>query len=234
MAKGCRRPGRVSLPWERIDTVLLDMDGTLLDRNFDDRFWLEHVPQAWAAKKSMPYQEARRELFRVYASHEGTLNWTDIDFWSHSLGLDIEKLKEDLGHLVRLHEAVPAFLEALAREGREVWLVTNAHPKTLKFKMSIVDITPSFNGIITSQDVGHPKEDVSFWAEAHPKIGFRKERTLHVDDTIAVLEAARRYGVGCLLHIGRFSSTSDPVFSDRFPSVEGFHEVMPGQGRSGS
>ena len=37
-----------SLPWSDIDTVLLDMDGTLLDLHFDNHFWLEHLPQRYA------------------------------------------------------------------------------------------------------------------------------------------------------------------------------------------
>ncbi|HBT55971.1 MAG TPA: haloacid dehalogenase, partial [Pseudomonas sp.] len=32
------------LNWNAIDTVLLDMDGTLLDLHFDNHFWLEHMP----------------------------------------------------------------------------------------------------------------------------------------------------------------------------------------------
>lgn len=31
--------------WKTIDTVLLDMDGTLLDLHFDNHFWLSLVPQ---------------------------------------------------------------------------------------------------------------------------------------------------------------------------------------------
>ena len=31
-----------------IDTVLLDMDGTLLDLHYDNHFWLEHLPQRYA------------------------------------------------------------------------------------------------------------------------------------------------------------------------------------------
>ena len=30
--------------WNKIDTILLDMDGTLLDLYFDNYFWREHVP----------------------------------------------------------------------------------------------------------------------------------------------------------------------------------------------
>ena len=31
------------LAWRDIDTVLLDMDGTLLDLHYDNHFWLEPV-----------------------------------------------------------------------------------------------------------------------------------------------------------------------------------------------
>ena len=40
------------LPWADIDTVLLDMDGTLLDLHFDNHFWLEHLPQRYAGSSS--------------------------------------------------------------------------------------------------------------------------------------------------------------------------------------
>ena len=33
------------LPWFEIDTVMFDMDGTLLDLHFDNFFWLKLVPE---------------------------------------------------------------------------------------------------------------------------------------------------------------------------------------------
>ena len=38
------------IDWQRIDTVFLDMDGTLLDLNFDTYFWMEHVPRRFSEK----------------------------------------------------------------------------------------------------------------------------------------------------------------------------------------
>ena len=36
----------MTLPdWQEIDTVLLDMDGTLLDLHYDNYFWLTHIPK---------------------------------------------------------------------------------------------------------------------------------------------------------------------------------------------
>ena len=77
-----------------IEHVLLDMDGTLLDRYFDDYFWEHLVPERYAEKHKITFGKAREELFMRYKAHEGTLNWTDIDFWSKELDLDILALKE--------------------------------------------------------------------------------------------------------------------------------------------
>ena len=42
----------LKLNWDNIDTVLLDLDGTLLDLNFDLEFWLEYIPKVYSKKKS--------------------------------------------------------------------------------------------------------------------------------------------------------------------------------------
>lgn len=41
----------INIAWQDVDTVLLDMDGTLLDLAFDNYFWQKLVPETWGAKK---------------------------------------------------------------------------------------------------------------------------------------------------------------------------------------
>ena len=36
------------IPFEQIDTILIDIDGTLLDLQLDDHYWQEHVTQRYA------------------------------------------------------------------------------------------------------------------------------------------------------------------------------------------
>ena len=75
--------------WQNIDTVLLDMDGTLLDLHFDSHFWLEHLPHAFAQRKNLMLEDARYKISQLMTEHAGTLNWYCVDFWSESLEVDI-------------------------------------------------------------------------------------------------------------------------------------------------
>lgn len=64
-----------TLPWSAIDTVLLDMDGTLLDLHFDNHFWLEHLPQRYAERNGLSRTEADAVLEPLFREHAGQLNW---------------------------------------------------------------------------------------------------------------------------------------------------------------
>ena len=60
--------------WQDIETVLLDMDGTLLDLHFDNHFWLTHVPKCYAEKHDMPYDEAHKHLMCRFTEVRGRLD----------------------------------------------------------------------------------------------------------------------------------------------------------------
>src|SRR6185369_11681929 len=130
------------IDWNDIDTVLLDMDGTILDRHFDDHFWLEHVPRRWSQRNHTTLEYAKEHLYELFRSQENTLNWTDLDYWSDRLKLDIPLLKTEVQHLIAVHPFVVEFLLFLKQHNKAVWLVTNAHSKTLDLKMKSTRLGP--------------------------------------------------------------------------------------------
>lgn len=218
------------LDWTDIDTVLLDMDGTLLDRHFDDHFWLEHVPRRYAEKNGMSPEEAQEKLYRLFRSQENTLNWTDLDYWSDQLGLDIPVLKEEVDHLIAVHPFVMEFLLYLRQHGKGIYLVTNAHAKTLDLKMRRTRIGSYFDGIISAHDLGLPKEDPAFWGKLQERIPFRPERSMLGEDSETNLETARMFGIKYLIHVGRYSSQSPPAVSEKFATIHYFSELLPRDG----
>lgn len=220
----------LKVDWNHIDTVHLDMDGTLLDRHFDDHFWLEHVPRRYAEKNGIDESAAREQLYRMFRSQEQTLNWTDLDYWTAQLGLDIPVLKEEVHHLIAVHPFVTEFLLFLRQHGKKVYLVTNAHGKTLNLKLRRTTIGGYFDGIISAHDLGLPKEDPLFWGKLQRKVPYDPERTMLGEDSETNLETARRFGIRYLIYVGRFSSTMKPVQSSDFHTIHYFSELIPRDG----
>jgi putative hydrolase of the HAD superfamily len=224
--EGNEGPLRWEPDWDIIDTVLLDMDGTLLDKHFDDYFWEHYVPEIFAEKNDLTPLEARKELLARYKSIEGTLAWTDLDYWSEKLDLDIPALKLKINHLIQVHPYVIDFLKYCRNIGKAVHLVTNAHSKTLDIKLRKTEIGPFFDRIVCSQDIGLPKEEPEFWERLESMLGFDKQRTILADDNENVLQAAESYGIEVLIYVARPSSRADIQYSAHLPSIVYFDELI--------
>ena len=214
------------VPLKDIRYVLLDMDGTLLDKYFDDYFWEHLLPEKYAEKKNITFGRAKEELLSKYKAHEGTLKWTDIDFWSDAVDIDIPALKEQIHHLIEVQPHVEDFLKMLRLHRKKVYLVTNAHYKVLDLKLKKTELGRYFHAAITSFEIGYPKEMIEFWEKAEKQLGFEKEKTLFIDDTVAVLKTAAQYGIKYILHKTYASSKAKKGMPEDFPTIEDFRDLM--------
>jgi putative hydrolase of the HAD superfamily len=187
---------RTDLPdWSAIDTVLLDLDGTLLDLAFDTRFWRHTIPAAWAHARGVTLEQARAQLVPRFQEREGTLDWYSVAFWSRELGLDVAALKRTAMHEVRWLAGVPEFLAILRRNGKRLVLFTNAHPASLAIKDESTGVSRYLDAMFSSHTVSWPKEDARFWESIRHSEPFDPERSIFVDDSPAVLAAARAAGI---------------------------------------
>ena len=214
------------IPLKEIKFILLDMDGTLLDLYFDDYFWGHLVPEKYAEKHEMTFGAAKDYLYETYKSHEGTLNWCDIDFWSKELDLDIPALKEQIRHLIEVHPHVIDFLKLMRRQNKKIYMLTNAHYKTVKLKFNKTQIGKYFDDVLCSFNVGHPKEYIEFWQKAEKKLKFDKEHSLFIDDTEDVMKTAREFGIKYLLFKASASSRAEPKKTKEFLTIHDFRELM--------
>lgn len=213
--------------WSKIDTVLLDMDGTLLDLHFDSYFWREHVPKRYAEKHALGIDDAKAALFPKFQQVEGTMNWYCVDYWSDQLGLDIALLKEEIDHLIAIHPHVLDFLDQLRQHNKKVVLVTNAHQKSLMLKLDRTQLHNHLDQIICSHDYGMPKEETVFWDKLKKDVDFQKDQTLLVDDSLPVLRSARRYGIEFLLAVHKPDSKDERRDVAEFDAIHSFQDIMP-------
>lgn len=217
-----------SLPWHQIDTVLLDMDGTLLDLHFDNHFWLKHLPQRYAEHHGISLALAEAELLPLFRQHAGTLNWYCTDFWSRELKLSIRDLKREVADLIALRADAELFLRALREAGKRVVLITNAHRDSLSLKMERVELAPWFERLISSHDYGFPKENQQFWFALRQDVGFDPARSLFIDDSLPILRSAGQFGVAHLLAVRQPDSQAGPKDTEEFEAVEDYRELLQG------
>ncbi len=215
------------IDWEDIRSVLLDMDGTLLDLHFDNHFWREHVPLRYAERHAIDVETAKGELFPRFQRVEGTMEWYCLDYWSRELDLDIALLKEEVDHLITTHPYVIAFLDAVREAGKRVVLVTNAHQKSLDLKMRRTQLGGHLDAVICAHDLGLPKEETAFWDRLQTVEPFEREHTLLVDDSLCVLRSARTYGIRYLRAVYKPDTQGEVRDVRDFPAIYGFQEIMP-------
>lgn len=215
------------LDWPDIHTVLLDMDGTLLDLHFDNYFWREHVPQRYAEKHTLPVDVAKNTLLTHYQRKEGTMDWYCVDYWTRELGLDIAQLKAEVDHLIAVQPFVIDFLEWLRRQGKATCLVTNAHQKSLMLKLNKTALHNHLDRIICAHDFGVPKEQTVFWDHLQDKYPFNREHTVLIDDSLPVLRSAQRYGIRHLLAVRQPDSRQLPKDVEDFQAIHSFLDIMP-------
>ncbi|MEX6502960.1 GMP/IMP nucleotidase [Pseudomonas zhanjiangensis] len=215
------------LPWSEIDTVLLDMDGTLLDLHFDNHFWLQHLPQRYAEHHGISRALAEAELLPLFREHAGRLSWYCTDFWSRELVLPIRELKREVAHLIALRPDADTFLQAVRAAGKRVVLITNAHRDSLSLKLERIELAPYFERMISSHDYGFAKEDQQFWFALRQDLDFEPPRSLFIDDSLPVLRSARTFGIGHLLAVRQPDSRQGPKDTEEFAAVEDYRALLP-------
>lgn len=214
------------LDWANIKTVLLDMDGTILDLHFDNHFWLEHLPKRYSEEAQISVEEAKHELLSHYQKVEGTIAWYCLDYWAEQTKLPITKLKREVQHLIQLRADAHDFLTALKTTGRDIVLVTNAHPDSLSLKIERTQLDKYFDTLYSTHEFGVTKESQLLWQRLQVKHGFNLAETLFVDDSLPILHSAQQYGFTHLLAIANPDSKQSAREISEFSAITNYQVLL--------
>ena len=215
-----------ALDWSAIDTVMLDMDGTLLDLRFDNWFWRELIPSRYAQARGISTRQAWELLAPKFRAVTGTMRWYCLDYWSEELALDVAGIKRaalaEVGYLPGAQD----FLVKLKLSGKRRVLLTNSHPTMLAIKNLKAQLLAHFDACYSTHPFQAPKEDAAFWPRLHVAEPFVPERTLFVDDSLPVLDAARGFGIAWLRAVRRPDSSRPAQDTGSYPAVDRVADLM--------
>ena len=212
--------------WSEVDTVLLDLDGTLIDLYCDNFLWNRRLPEVLAATRGIGVSAAREYLYGQTRGVPRSIDYYSLDYWSRYTGLDIVGLHRELSHLIEYRANVPLFLRTVRASGRRAVLVTNAHPKSLAVKDERLDLTVELDAHYSAHDFGFPKQYREFWSALASRETYDPSRALFIDDDTDVLAAARESGVSQVLCVAQPDSRASKRSDLPFPALDDFREIM--------
>ena len=218
-----------TLDWSNIDDVLLDMDGTLLDRHFDNVFFEEELPRRYAALHAISFEEARDRLMTMYRSVEGELAWTDLHYWTKQVGIDVVAMHKELDHMIGFLPGAEEFLRHVRKLGKRVTIVTNAHEAGVSVKVAKTGLDRYVDRIVDAFEVGSLKMRPEYWPNCRRLLNFDPARSFFMDDDEGCLMAAKQFGVAYLVHSAKSSSQLPAAPLPQFLSVTSFVPLMNGR-----
>lgn len=217
------------LNWAKINYVILDMDGTLLDLHFDNYFWHSHIPAKYAAAHNMTLQAAQEYLHIETSKVSGKIQWYCLDYWTEKLDLPIVELKREIQHKIALRPDTLPFLDALKRANKKVVLVTNAHQDSLSLKVERTELDKHIDLLISTHQYGATKESQTLWQKLQADLKFNNDSTLFVDDSLTILDSAKKFGIQHLLAVANPDSQLPPVSEDNlkgYPYITDYREII--------
>jgi len=229
---------KINLDWNSIDTVLLDMDGTLLDLHFDNYYWHDLLPELYAKNCGISLSDGKAKLIALQNKVKGTLDWYCLDYWTETLKIDIKKLKHEILHKITFRPNAVKFLESLKLIQKQrqhdskkhstlkIIMATNAHPDAIEIKMMKAEMSQYFDSICSSHELGFAKEDQRFWHLLMEKHQLSPSKCLFIDDSLPVLNSAKKFGIGSLLAIDKPDSKKERNDTNPFEAVSDFSQLI--------
>jgi HAD superfamily hydrolase (TIGR01509 family) len=212
--------------WAEIDTVLFDLDGTLIDLRLDAYFWKELVPQTYAEKQAISLEQSYDKLQQLYRDVEHSMQWYDIDHWADTLQLPIRKMQRQHVINTQVRSGVYPLLQKLNEMNKRLMVLTDSHPFSLQVKMENCDLAAHFEYLISSHQFQKPKMDSALWSELYQQYQIDPNRTLLIDDLEPVLDQAKQNQIAYTLGVENPDSKLPAKSFQRHRSIADFNLLL--------
>ena len=195
--------------------ILLDIDGVILDQNFDNLFWGEWLPAVVAAKKDISLEIAKEDIYKTSKQLYGTLPWYELKFWEDKYDVDLISLAEQNKSYVKFIEGAEAVLKFMSSLNKKIFFLTNCDSRLLKVKSSQVSLLNYADNWISSVDLGVIKEDQKFWTIAFNQLNVLASESIFFDDNISIVNSAIDYGIKYSVHITEPTNNDSVIYESK-------------------
>ena len=188
----------------RAEIISFDMDGTLTEMSFVNSLWLRGVPELYAQKNKIPFEEAQKRVKHEYDKvGRDKLEWYDLSYWLKEFEIDAapEQILESFANKIRVFEEVPKLLAKLKNKGYRLIIVTNARREFVNLEMKQTGIQSYFENIFSSpSDFKLTKNGTTIYEKVCTTCQVSPTNMIHVgDDPDFDFEVPKRIGIRAFL-----------------------------------
>ena len=184
----------------RLEAVVFDLDGVLIDSQLDYRSMREAVRRL-LGEAGVPLEGVEGlkiwEMLEVGLQRYLESGGSEEDWRGLMRRIDdaLSQIELEALDRVRMRPYAPQTLEALRERGLRIGVATRSCRSYALQSLERVGLSPYIDALLARDDVEHPKPDPRHLLGVIELLGVDPAKTLYIGDTTTDLETARRAGV---------------------------------------
>jgi HAD superfamily hydrolase (TIGR01549 family) len=164
-----------------IKVISFDVDGTLVDQEYNDLIWLGEVPRLYSEAHGMDYGRAYDYVKGEFDSvGQYDLRWYDLNYWLKlfSLPFTSEEILEKFADRLRVYPDVEKALSLLS--GYEIIIITSMPRDFLSVKMR--KLNGSFKNVFSTVSDFRSVKTPALYSRICGELGLAEAEVLHIGD----------------------------------------------------
>jgi putative hydrolase of the HAD superfamily len=179
--------------------ISFDLDGTLVHGKYGDMVWNHGIPEEYARKYGMSFEEAKRLIRAQYEEvGETNIEWYHIELWLRKFDLPVsaKTLLDRYESCIELFPDTREVLESLMDKYTLI-VASNAARIFVDKELSYANLAPHFTHIISAtSDYGMVKKEARFYEKLCATLNASPDEIVHVGDhRVFDFETPSRLGI---------------------------------------
>jgi len=195
---------------DNIRIISFDVEGTLATTEFSAAIWFEMIPQRYAARYGIDFNEALNQVRQAYDMvGENRLEWYDVQYWFDRFDLGRADIAMDkLQCRVRYYPETIEVLDKLAKHYK--LCVASGSPRPF-LKHLLYNVEHYFTAIFSSVSDFKQIKTADFYRIMCRKLGVDPKQIVHVGDNLQ-FDFNEPSSVGIkAFHLDREYKTGNPI-----------------------